>query len=428
MASAALTMEQAPFAVSERDGVTLIYDTPTRTVFTAKADHGRFSALLALAVAASLPLWLDGLYFLPGLYGALAITIAGTMAASHYAQLRVHEVRWWAALSPALWREGRLIGTALVAQWVAHAAQPVGGGLGLFGWAYWLLVSWLAIQLARRDALGIAETMGKEIKVLPRAIVATEALRMRRDRIVSDAAGLASLPVFAAAADDLLAAWQKKDTDAVERLLRAGDALNRQSWQVAIDQFNAAKDDIDLGRGRLRHLVKQADAALAAYAHLLDAQTERSGVLAGHMDVAALPPKHWTQKLDYGRGIGVAVGKAAVGQGAWQVSLAMVAFSGIMLAVNRQRLLRHLKELEGQVKAQAEAVRGDVGLVGELFATRLRPQFAAMLSLIANMETQMEHLHEAETYQDNDQAQADAYLLACSLREAKQVLEMKAGD
>jgi hypothetical protein len=178
----------------------------------------------------------------------------------------------------------------------------------------------------------------------------------------------------------------------------------------------------------LRHLVKEAEAALASYQIGDGAEVDRSGVLEGYMAVASLPAKDWTQKLHYTRATSQAVARAVTGSGPWQIAAAAVVFSGIMMAVNHQKLLRQLKELEGQVKTQAEAVRGDIDMIDGIFRFRIRPQSGAMLSLIGTLEDQLQHLHAAEDHGDADQAKADAFLLACAFREAQHVLEMKAGD
>lgn len=428
MASTANNLTQAPYAVSERDGVTLIYDTPDRTVFAGDVDGARFSQLFALAVVAVLPLWLDALHYMPGFYGAILLTLAGGMAARRYAQLRVHQVAWWQVTRPVLWRDGRWFAVAFGAQWLADLTQPQGGGVGLIGWVYLMLVTGLAWRMAQRGPRDMAHAMGSEIKSLPRAIVNIDALRTRHERMLTDWAQLKALPVFDAEAPELLAAWQKKNTDAIERLLRAGDDLNRNSRDQAIAMFNAAKDDIDLGRSRLRHLVKEAEAALASYQIGEGAEADRSGVLEGTMAMASLPAKDWTQKLDYARGTSTAIAKAVAGSGPWQIAAAAVVFSGIMMAVNHQKLLRQLKELEGQVKTQAEAVRGDIDMIDGIFRFRIRPQSAGMLSLIGTLEEHLQSLQVAEDGGDADRARADAFLLASAFREAKHVLEMKAGD
>ena len=146
------------------------------------------------------------------------------------------------------------------------------------------------------------------------------------------------------------------------------------------------------------------------------------------MAMASLPAKDWTQKLDYARGTSTAIAKAVTGNGPWQIAAAAVVFSGIMMAVNHQKLLRQLKELEGQVKAQAEAVRGDIDMIDGIFRFRIRPQSAGMLSLIRTLEEHLQSLQVAEDGGDADRARADAFLLASTFREAKHVLEMKAGD
>ncbi len=112
----------------------------------------------------------------------------------------------------------------------------------------------------------------------------TADLEMRGARMQADQAWLLTVPTFDAEGEALRLAWKKSLTGTIERLLKAGEDLNRASWQAAIGIFNAARDDIELARDRLGQRVKEADTALARYAIDFDAiHVERSGVLHGAM-------------------------------------------------------------------------------------------------------------------------------------------------
>ncbi len=136
------------------------------------------------------------------------------------------------------------------------------------------------------------------------------------------------------------------------------------------------------------------------------------------------------QKLNYGRGTGMAVTRAATGNGSWQVALAVAVFSGVMILVNHEKELRQLKALEGQIKARAETVRGDVKLIEAELLQRMQPQFDGLVQLIARLEAELQTLLAAEGDGGggDEETKAKAFRLACTFREAKYLLEMKAGN
>jgi len=423
MNSLALT---GPYAVRERDGITFIHDSPTQTVYVAESHARLFWAIALGAQPLTVLLLLDGFADGFGLIGAGLYGVSSLIAAGQFSRIR----RLDAAFDQHVWAGlRRCYGVGIVilaAQLLAHMA---GGG---FVFIAIVVAIGGAIRLATTKAQAIATAEGKEVKSLPRIVVPFATLQERHQRLLDRCAKLEDAEERTFRADDLalVAAWEKKNTDLIERLLKAGDGLNRETWDETISAFNAAKDEIDFARGRLRALVKDAETALAAYEIDYDNLIiDRSGILEGRMAQAQLAPKTFTQKLDLSRGTGMAISKAIAGNGSWQAAAAAVVFSGIMMAVNHQKLLRQLRDLEGQVKTQAEAVRGDVGLIKSELAHRMLPQLDGLMNLIRRLEVELIGLHDAENGDDTSEAaKAKAFELACSFREAQYLLEMKAGD
>ena len=113
---------------------------------------------------------------------------------------------------------------------------------------------------------------------------------------------------------------------------------------------------------------------------------------------------------------------------ACEAAAAFAAFSLVMMAVNHSKLLRQLKELEGQLIGQAEAVRGDITLIESELRLRLVPQFDGLTALFNRLREGVSELSAAEAQVGRGKAQAEAFHLACAVREAHYLLEMKAGN
>lgn len=259
--------------------------------------------------------------------------------------------------------------------------------------------------------------------------VTSEQLADMQARMRADFDRLATLRPFDRERPELIKAWKDSNTRYLEHLLQEGDTLTRAAWNEAIGIFNTAKDDVDLARGGLRQALAAAETALAPYAIDMDAiVVAQSGTLAGAMKVAQLAPKTFTQQLNYGRGTTVAATKAVTGNMPWQAAAAFAAFSLVMVAVNHSKLMRQLKELEGKLVEQAAAVKGDLGLIESELRLRLVPQFDGLSGLFDRLENGRAALAAAEVTVGTGAANAEAFTLACAVREARYLLEMKAGN
>ena len=266
-----------------------------------------------------------------------------------------------------------------------------------------------------------------EVPVIPS--VTSVQLSEMQARMRADFDRLPTLSPFETGRPELIKAWKDSNTRYLEHLLREGDQQTRAAWDDAIGIFNAAKDDVDLARGGLRQSVTTAETALAAYT--IDEASivvERSGTLEGAMLAARLAPKSFTQQLRLDRGTTVAMTKVATGNLPWQAAAGFAAFSLIMMGVNHSKLMRQLKELEGQLVGQAEAVRGDITLIESELRLRLIPQFDGLAALLVRLQNGLADLHAAEVVVGHGNAKAEAFHLACAVREAQYLLEMKAGN
>lgn len=277
-----------------------------------------------------------------------------------------------------------------------------------------------------RSGRGITTEIVEVLGDLP---VTREELSDLQGRMRADFDWLASLSPFDAARPELMKAWKDSNTGYLEHLLQEGDKHTRAAWDDAIGIFNAAKDHVDVARAGLRQSVAAAETALVAYT--IDEASivvERSGSLEGAMHAAQLAPKTLTQKLNYGRGSAMMATKAFTGYVPWQVAAGAAVMSLIMMAVNHSKLMRQLKELEGQLVGQAEAVRGDITLIESELRLRLIPQFDGLAVLLGRLQDGLANLGAAEALVGHGNAKAEAFHLACAAREAKYLLEMKAGN
>lgn len=267
------------------------------------------------------------------------------------------------------------------------------------------------------------------VEIPPIPTVTSEQLADMQARMRADFDRLATLSTFDTARPELIKAWKDSNTRYLEHLLQEGDKLTRAAWDDAIGIFNAAKDNVDVARGGLRQSVTAAETALAAYT--IDEASivvERSGTLEGAMTAARLAPKTFTQTLNYSRGNAMMATKAITGNVPWQVAIGAAVLSLIMMGVNHSKLMRHLKELEGQLVGQAEAVRGDITLIESELRLRLIPQFDGLAGLLNRIKDGIAELNAAEAQVGRGNAKAEAFHLACAVREANYLLEMKAGN
>jgi hypothetical protein len=259
--------------------------------------------------------------------------------------------------------------------------------------------------------------------------VTSKQISKMQSQMRADFDRMALLSPFDAERPEVLKAWKDSNTGYLEHLLQEGDKLTRAAWDDAIGIFNAAKDHVDVARGGLRQSVKAADTALVAYTiDKASIVVERSGALEGAMHAAQLAPKTLTQKLNYGRGSAMMATKAFTGYVPWQVAAGAAVLSLIMMAANHSKLMRQLKELEGQLVEQAEAVRGDIRLIESELRLRLIPQFDGLAALLNRLRKGVAELSAAEAQVGRGNAKPEAFHLACAVREANYLLEMKAGN
>ncbi|OXE36093.1 MAG: hypothetical protein CGW95_09780 [Phenylobacterium zucineum] len=266
-----------------------------------------------------------------------------------------------------------------------------------------------------------------EVSIIPS--VTSEQLSELHDQMADDLSRLSTLEPFNTERVDLAGAWYETNVRQLEQLLDEGDRQTRKAWKESIKIFNAAKENVDTARGGVRVSVTEAEAALAAYTiNEASIVIERSGTLQGAMVAAQLAPKTFIQQLRFDRGVPLAMTKFTTGNMPWQVAAAFAAGSLVMMAVNHSKLMRQLKELEGQLIEQSEAVRGDIRLIESELRLRLIPQFDGLTALLDRLRKGVLELSAAEATVGRGNAKPEAFNLACAVREANYLLEMKAGN
>ena len=380
-----------------------------------------------------------------GFIGVVILTPQAWAVSKRLARIEVEGGSWWYANRSTIWRimkeelfvlmfQGLAIGTLMTIllpiAFTGAALVPIFNLRKLVSdknYAKWMddAVTGLERNYPKSARQLIRPVV--EVPIIP--TVTGEQLSNMQAMMRANFDRLATLCPFDAERPELIKAWKDSNTRYLEHLLQEGDKLTRAAWDDAIGIFNAAKDNVDVARGGLQQSVTAAEAALAAYT--IDEASivvERSGTLEGAMNAARLAPKTLTQQLRFDRGTTVAMTKVATGNLPWQAAAAFAAFSLVMMAVNHSKLLRQLKELEGQLIGQAEAVRGDITLIESELRLRLVPQFDGLTALFNRLREGVSELSAAEAQVGRGKAQAEAFHLACAVREAHYLLEMKAGN
>jgi hypothetical protein len=239
---------------------------------------------------------------------------------------------------------------------------------------------------------------------------------------------LNSLKAFDIDIPDLADAFAARDTVKIESLLNGGVSQNRTSWDRGLAIFNRASSNVDLARGNLRHALRQSEDAIAQYEiDLSTIDIQKSRELGGWIAEASLAPQTLGQKLSYQQATSQALTKVVTGQAPWQMGAAVVAVQIIMHYVNQSKLMRQLKDFEGDVGRQSVAARADLDQMAILIQTRLMPQFDRIATVIAALQTGIGILRAAERRGAPDQ-RATAFRLACAIVEARQLLATTAGD
>lgn len=263
-------------------------------------------------------------------------------------------------------------------------------------------------------------------KVTP-APMATEELRRQRTIIVANLAMMREFPVFDADNPEVVEGWEKKFTGRLERLMQQGDAQTRLSWQQAVGVFNHASQSVDAARLNMKRTLAQAEAALTKYAIDPSApDTIASRPASGEAPIAAIK-RDLGQKLNYTQGVGNAMQQVVRGQMPWQFAAVAAAVSVVMLFINESKLLRQLKEMEGQLVVDASAARGDMTMVESVINTRLLPQLDGLIAATVVLENEVAGVREAEV-DGSPAARERALRLSFSVAEGKQLLETLAGD
>lgn len=264
---------------------------------------------------------------------------------------------------------------------IPHFVAPILGELAGLIAAYVLLLHLRGDRLLMA-LLPASAKPGKGLLPVTAVPVPVATLVRRRAELVSAIETLSQLAFFDAANDAVERAWSRRDITALEALLKRGDALNRQSWRMAGETYNACAALIDAARTRLAQGMKEAEPIMRQRG--IDPgklKAEISARLAGDAKIIAIETPR-KLKPQYGRGLGQAWGKAATGGASWQAALAVTVAAGVFALIHHSKRLRQLKEAEGEVAAMAAEMRGDAGRLRALIGTRLLPQYDWALSVL----------------------------------------------
>ena len=353
-------------------------------------------------------------------YGAWAQVLAGVVLAIHLSRMQgqaalIEKIRNAAALT--------YLGLLIVAcgvEWLCFG--PTGANLA--GVA-------VSIGLFVFTRNSIAEHIEKLKGPQPVSRIKTSRTHMmsRRATMVAALGTLKRLEVFSTQQEDLLAAWERKNIEKIESLLREGDMLSDSSKETGMALYNAAVADVDLAKGRLRYELSESERILARFNIDFSLITvPRSGRITGDMPVVTRE-RFMTEKLNYGHAAGVALTRVTSGQLPWQVAAIAGAGMTVWHLANRSKIFRQLKEMEGELSRQAAAVKGQLKLIRSLIETRLIPQFDGLTEVANRLEDQRTPLAVGDaTMEEERRSQMNAFRLACSLMEGKQLLKTLGGD
>lgn len=294
-----------------------------------------------------------------------------------------------------------------------------------------LVVLGVLVLLIAGDTLGPISYRPSNRLPAAKTPVSLPALRQDRETIAVGLKEIGKLRFFDPNTPEASNAWDAKDLDRIEILLKAGDELNRTSWQSAFDTLNQATKLVDRGRCTLIETIESAKSSLKPFGVAVNtAATQRSKVSHGYAPEIDLR-RNFASRLNIAGGVGQGVGRIASGNVPWQVALPVLAFAFIAKEIGRSKMLRQFKETEGVLSTQATAMRGDVELMQNLFRTRFIPQFDVILRSIEVIRSAHEKLisnGNAAPAGAIVGATEEAVRLSITVAEAQHALQTMAGD
>jgi hypothetical protein len=248
---------------------------------------------------------------------------------------------------------------------------------------------------------------------------------------------LARLRVFDVNDSALDQAWDKKNVARIQELLEKGAWRNRSSSSQMVGIVNEIGERVDIARGHLARVIRQSDRYLRPYQiDDNDPRIKRSLVVAGTTE-AIVTAKTLPRRFDVARGVSSSVNQVVMnvsrnnisaGQGAAAL-LVTAAIAVVAHGIHNSRSLRKLKDLEGQLAEQAEAVAGEIRTFTAIVEAQMRPQFVALADSALLIETYAELLRAAAAAGAGvSTPPRAAFDLKIALLEAKHLLSTRAGD
>lgn len=259
--------------------------------------------------------------------------------------------------------------------------------------------------------------------------VSSQKLDAMRNQIVSGRRLLDMARVFNPYEGDLLDAWKRRDAATVQALLKQGDEETRSAAESLTTVLNTVSRHIDKARGNLRRMIRQSERMLARFnIKPDDARLKRSGSYSMEVKpvlTAGIGPR----QVDT-RAVSTSVGRIGTqvyqGNMSWQAGgasiLAGVAIALVTQHIFNSRALRRLKEAEGKLAEQADAIAKSLSAYRIALATQLLPHFDELASLTRAMEASLGELKRLPVTVDAPPELA--FRLAMTLREAKHYLQV----
>jgi hypothetical protein len=335
---------------------------------------------------------------------------------------------------------GRVVAGASAALYALYFVHGPSAG-STFGWVYSgaCVLTMIGTQILLGE--GLLLSWEPDASAFPSPEVTLDELAAARDEFVAAADALLTLPLFDGQEPVLLQAWQARNPGHIAAILQEGNLLTQDAWKNATIFHNEAVALVDRGRRKLDRLVRLAQTRLDYFQIDTSAMEVERSKLA-HLTLTRAVPRKLTSS------------EVCARQGAYLHGYAKVAVQGAMGSVSpvealvglgvvfalqlilTSRMLRRLKEVEGQLKVNAQTARGDLSIMSSLLTTRMIPQLEQMTVLIGRLEEGLLALPrtaEDRAIRDAGQigdptAKDRALQLAFAVIEGKKLVGMAAGD
>jgi hypothetical protein len=271
--------------------------------------------------------------------------------------------------------------------------------------------------------------------------VTLDELTAAREEFTSVAAALLTFPLFDDKNPELQQAWRARNPGHIAELLQEGSLLTQDAWRKATIFHNDAVALVDRTRRQLSRLLLVSQRHLDYFKIDCSAiEVERSKL--AHLTLTRAVPRKLTsshvraQQGAYLHGYAKVAVQGAMGSVSPVEALVGLGLVFALQLILTSRMLRRLKDVEGQLKVNAQTARGDLTIMSTLLTTRMIPQLEQMTSVIVRLEEALSALprqpRESEA-REPDRAEDPtlkewALRLAFAVIEGRKLAGMTAGD